>query len=175
MVPFMLEQERWFRWWQVGGVRSAQDKRAHHCMILLSSNMSVVSAVETFKDLVGSVPSNVEIPLDLNAVVVASSWLARLADATARKAGYESIFVEESHWRDHIALTASLRSISSRPAVIAAWSQCTQRAHPYDFHLVDGTAQVIRAGPGLAWLQARYTFKTQVRISLSSGCTTPLI
>jgi hypothetical protein len=123
-------------------------------------NMTVVSAVDTFKNLVGSVPDDIVIPDDIDAIRVATSWLARLAQATRHDEGYEGIFVLESHFRDHIALTASLRPISSRPAVIAAWSQCTQRARPFDFALVPGSARVIRAGPGLAWIQGRYTFGT---------------
>lgn len=69
-----------------------------------------------------------------------------------------------------IALTATLRTFRGRAKVGHALAALAPRAQTSDFQLVLGSSEVVRPPvPGLAWVQALYTFKTGSPAAFCSG------
>ncbi|HYX65225.1 MAG TPA: monooxygenase, partial [Burkholderiales bacterium] len=95
--------------------------------------------------------------------VLASDWLARFAAALADEAALRQLFDVESHWRDVLALTWRIRTVSSRDALVPELSRCAAAARAARFEL-DPTRtpprQVTRAGT--ACIEAIFRFQTSV-------------
>ena len=95
--------------------------------------------------------------------VLASDWLARFAAAQGDEAALRQLFEAESHWRDVLALTWRIRTLSSRDALVPELRRCAAGARAARFEL-DPTRtpprQVMRAGT--ACIEAIFRFETAV-------------
>ncbi len=90
-------------------------------------------------------------------------WLARLEHALAERdhGALEALFHADSHWRDVLALTWSIDTISGRDAVVRELATHAARAPPTGFRLDHGRTpprQVMRAGTDA--IEAIFTFET---------------
>ncbi|KAJ7477704.1 hypothetical protein FB451DRAFT_1243020 [Mycena latifolia] len=112
---------------------------------------------------------NATVPPDLEVKKVAADWMASFASAVEAGdvAGTTRLFIEESHWRDMLALTWDFRTfngIASIQKFLAdrlALIQCSQ------FRVNDRYTALQRPYPDIAWIQVIFDFETKV--GLASG------
>jgi putative flavoprotein involved in K+ transport len=95
----------------------------------------------------------------------ASDWLARFEQALARRddAALRALFHPDSHWRDVLALTWRIRTVTGRDAILPELQGHAARARPSGFRLdPDRTPprRVRRAGTGA--IEAIFRFETEV-------------
>jgi len=81
----------------------------------------------------------------------ASAWLAAFADALSRRdaVAAAALFAADGHWRDVLAFTWQIDTVSGRPAIAAALAQTIGQALPTGFRLPPGRTaprRVTRAG-----------------------------
>src|SRR3954467_15503266 len=94
---------------------------------------------------------------------IANHWLARFESALG--AGdlslLQSLFQAESHWRDVLAFTWRIETVSGAPGIAAAFCSCAERVRPTNFRTdPERTAprQVMRAGTKC--VEAIFRFET---------------
>ncbi len=96
------------------------------------------------------------------AATAAESWLAKFERAlTQPGSSLDELFQPDCHWRDVLALTWDIRTITGRDAVIEALRRYANKARPSGFRLVaDRTAprHVTRAGTRA--IEAIFQFET---------------
>ncbi len=96
---------------------------------------------------------------------VATDWLARFASALTRPDGeaLRALFHSDSHWRDVLALTWGLRTISGGDAIAAALAAHADAVRPAGFRIDPARTaprRVIRAG--VSTVEAIFSFETGV-------------
>ena len=70
-------------------------------------------------------------------------------------------------WRDLCAMTGRFRTFHGSSSVQTAWKATSNQLMPTAFALMQKSSTIVRVAPHLAWIQARFVFKT--RISSCSG------
>jgi putative flavoprotein involved in K+ transport len=96
---------------------------------------------------------------------ISSHWLAKLEAALGKggEAALGELFHPDSHWRDVLALTWRIRTVSGRDAVVHELKGYATKAHPARFELDPG-----RTGPrhatraGTKCIEAIFRFETAV-------------
>ncbi len=100
-----------------------------------------------------------------DADTLATIWLARFA-AAMEQGDAEAVaaqFRPDGHWRDILAFTWDIRSLSGRPAIAAALAPKLAELAPFNFHLPPGRTpprRVIRAGEPV--IEVIFAFETLV-------------
>ena len=93
--------------------------------------------------------------------VLAADWLARFGAALDDEAALRELFHAESHWRDVLALTWRIRTVSSREALVPELRRFAAAARPARFELDPGRTpprEVTRAGKSC--IEAIFRFET---------------
>jgi thioredoxin reductase len=91
-------------------------------------------------------------------------WLARFEQALREPgaASLRALFREDSHWRDVLALTWTIRTLSGADTLLPELQHCAARARPRNFRIDPSRTpprKVTRAGAET--LEAIFTFETQ--------------
>ena len=94
---------------------------------------------------------------------VAADWLARLEKAlsTADRAKLRSLFHVDSHWRDVLALTWQIETVSGGESVVHGLGDHVARTHPSRFAIDSQRTpprRVVRAG--VETIEAIFAFET---------------
>ncbi|KAF8629326.1 hypothetical protein AX15_003509 [Amanita polypyramis BW_CC] len=109
---------------------------------------------------------NATVPDDIDASKVASEWLNVLSAAiesnNAEKAA--SLFVEDSWWRDMLALTWDFRTFRGTSAIKAFLQDRISSARPRAFKLRQDFLGLQRPYEDLAWINAFFDFETETGI-----------
>ena len=82
-------------------------------------------------------------------VTVAQDWLIQFEQALARPEGLAALFHQGSHWRDVLALTWDLRTVSGREAILEELTAQAGPVAPTNFRIAPGRTaprRVKRAG-----------------------------
>lgn len=103
--------------------------------------------------LKGGLPK-AHVPEDVDAQSVAEEAVRLVRELSADK------LVDDALWRDLFTLTGTARTFFSNKTVAEAWRETCEEHKPQDFALVPGSGAVMRPGPGVSWVQAKYTFRT---------------
>lgn len=104
--------------------------------------------------LPGSLPTQ-PIPADTNAPSVAKTFAPFLNGLKPKH------FVDDAIWRDHFALTGSLRSFYSSNSIITAWQETSSQRSIGPIMLDSASATVIRHPTGPAWINCKFSFEGQ--------------
>src|SRR5499427_6036706 len=95
---------------------------------------------------------------------VVENWLAdfELALAAPNDASLRALFLPDCHWRDVLALTWTIQTLSGRDTVVGALKGCATRARPKGFRIAENRTpprRVTRAGT--ATIEAILGFETE--------------
>jgi cation diffusion facilitator CzcD-associated flavoprotein CzcO len=96
-------------------------------------------------------------------VTVAQDWLTQFERALARPETLAALFHPDSHWRDVLALTWDLRTVSGADAILEELTAHAGRAAPTGFRIAQGRVaprRVKRAGAEV--IEAIFAFETGV-------------
>ncbi|KAJ6600169.1 hypothetical protein B0H10DRAFT_2230969 [Mycena sp. CBHHK59/15] len=109
---------------------------------------------------------NATVPPDVDANKTASDWLTAFASRAEAGdvAGVLGLFIEESHWRDMLALTWDFRTFHGAPNIQKFLSDRLALAQMTAFRIRGEYTSLQRPYPDLAWIQAVFDFETQVGV-----------
>src|ERR1700710_1425827 len=97
--------------------------------------------------------------------IAADNWLARFESALAEPGGglLKTLFHQDSHWRDVLALSWDIQTVSGADAILRELSVHAGRAEPAGFAIdpdPDATRKVTRAGTNA--IEAMFKFETAI-------------
>lgn len=97
---------------------------------------------------------------------LAQTWLTAFERALSRgeRSSLKRLFIEESYWRDQIALTWDMRQAHGREQVLSGLLDAAQRAKPRDFALADRHPH-----PSLASVLGRDVIEVYVSFKVEHG------
>lgn len=109
---------------------------------------------------------NATVPNDLDVQKVASEWLDLLSNAIELNNPDKavSLFVEDSWWRDMLALTWDFRTFRGVPAIKTFLRDRVGVTHPRAFKLRQDFLGLQRPYEDLAWINAFFDFETDTGI-----------
>jgi thioredoxin reductase len=129
-----------------------------------ASEMYTVSSTK-FDDLPGNLPED-RVPHDLDpqSLVDLSQFVKRaLEDLRA------DVLVADALWRDLLAMTGRVQTLSGASNIPQNWSQNSTERHPTDISAND--ARVSRVAPGSSWVDVPFTFSTKQNRGLAGRCS----
>jgi putative flavoprotein involved in K+ transport len=94
-----------------------------------------------------------------------ADWLDAFNRALSEPSGLSlsRLFLPDSHWRDAVALTGELRTVSGRAAICAALASAAQRLRPASFEVDPGRCPPrVLERAGVSTLEAILRFRTRV-------------
>lgn len=106
------------------------------------------------------------VPSDVDEKVVASSWFTSFA-ASAEAGdvgGLLDLFIENSSWRDLLALTWEFRTFIGRPLIKQFLSDRLESAQIKALKLRNDSVGLHKPMPDLAWIGGMFDFETEVGI-----------
>lgn len=110
---------------------------------------------------------NATVPDDVDAHSIASEWLAALAaalESDSNLAAINSLFVEDSWWRDMLSLTWDFRTFRGISSIITFLKDRIRFTHPKSFSLRQDLLGLQRPYHDIAWINALFDFETDVGI-----------
>ena len=109
---------------------------------------------------------NATVPNDLDVQKVASEWLNALSNAIESKNSDDAVrlFVEDSWWRDMLALTWDFRTFRGAPAIRTFLHDRIGVVHPRSFKLRQDFLGLQRPYEDIAWINAFFDFETDAGI-----------
>ncbi|KAJ7347250.1 hypothetical protein DFH08DRAFT_867664 [Mycena albidolilacea] len=112
---------------------------------------------------------NATIAPDLDVPKVATTWMESFASfvEAGDAAGTVGLFIEESHWRDMLALTWDFRTFHGAPDIHKFLSDRLATFKITNVRIKDGSSMLLRPYPDVAWISLMFDFETQ--IGLASG------
>jgi hypothetical protein len=112
---------------------------------------------------------NATIAPDLDVPKVATTWMESFASfvEAGDAAGIVGLFIEESHWRDMLALTWDFRTFHGAPDIHKFLSDRLATFKITNVRIKDGSSMLLRPYPDIAWISLMFDFETQ--IGLASG------
>ncbi|KAJ7662439.1 hypothetical protein B0H17DRAFT_1093497 [Mycena rosella] len=112
---------------------------------------------------------NVTVPPDLDVNKVAAQWMASFSFAVeaGNVGGIMSLFIDESHWRDMLALTWDFRTFNGAASIQQFLADRLVPAHLSHFRINDEYTALLRPYPDIAWIHVLFDFETQ--LGLASG------
>ncbi|KAF8209052.1 hypothetical protein K438DRAFT_1573180 [Mycena galopus ATCC 62051] len=112
---------------------------------------------------------NSTIAADLDVPRVATTWLASFASfvQAGDADGVVGLFIEESHWRDMLALTWDFRTFHGVSNIHSLLYDRLATSKPTNFRVKEGSPALLRPYPDLAWVNVMFDFETNV--GLASG------
>ncbi|KAK2739782.1 hypothetical protein FQN57_006479 [Myotisia sp. PD_48] len=111
------------------------------------------STSRIINSLPGSLPT-APIDEDTDPVTVASAYVSNLSQLSAAD------LTENALWRDQFALTGNSRTFHTPDQILTAWNDTGAVHKPSDFKPIPNSERVVRLGSESAWVEARYSFKT---------------
>ncbi len=102
---------------------------------------------------------------DSSSMLAAKRWLDEFAKAlaSADEARLASLFAGECHWRDILAFTWDLRTLSGAVAIAELMAKSVERAAPRQVQLAEGrTAPRLVTRAGVRTVEAIFSFETAV-------------
>ena len=144
-------------------------KQAQYSDSYCSANLILMS-IDISTLLVPRLPTlpnlNATVPNDLDVQKVASQWLNSLSSAIGSNTldDAASLFVEDSWWRDMLALTWDFRTFRGVPAITTFLSDRIEATHPRAFKLRQDFLGLQRPYEDLAWINCFFDFETDTGI-----------
>ena len=109
---------------------------------------------------------NATVPDQLNIEQVAFRWLTKLA-ATVESRNVDNLaglFMEDSWWRDMLALTWDFRTFRGTSSITSFLRDCIDSARPKTFKLRREFLELQRPDDDIAWITALFDFETEVGV-----------
>lgn len=109
---------------------------------------------------------NATVPDDVDAPKIASEWLAALAGCleSDNPTGVNSLFVEDSWWRDMFSLTWDFRTFHGISSIVSFLKDRIKSTHPRSFKLRQDFLELQRPFDDIAWIIALFDFETDTGI-----------
>ncbi|KAL1678256.1 hypothetical protein EV122DRAFT_212285 [Schizophyllum commune] len=106
---------------------------------------------------------------EVDANALATEWFDQFARAASAgdAAATVDLFIYGSYWRDILALTWDFRTFHGADKIRSFLTDQLPVMHPRDFRLTPGSAGLFRQYTDLVWVNALFTFETDV--GLASG------
>ena len=103
-------------------------------------------------------------PVDVDADAVADSWLHQLTHCieTGDIDAVASLLLEGAYWRDMLALTWEFRTFQGVGPIKQFLTDQLPVAHFSTLKLMPGNAEFQQPYPDVAWIQATFSFETEV-------------
>lgn len=122
----------------------------------------------SFDAVPGQLPSLAEpIPPETDHVAIAQGAISNLSWLSPEH------LTPDALWKDLMALTGRLKTISGPPSITKSWSRGASIRQPTDFEMISGSSRIMRhpadASGKCAWVAARFSFRTQGK--LETGCS----
>ncbi|KAJ7090179.1 hypothetical protein C8R44DRAFT_818281 [Mycena epipterygia] len=107
---------------------------------------------------------NATVPQDLDVSKVAAAWMVSFVSCVEAGdvAGVTKLFIDESHWRDMLALTWDFRSFHGAPSIQNFLSDRLASAQLTNFRIKDQFTALQQPYPDIAWIQVIFDFETSV-------------
>lgn len=102
--------------------------------------------------LPGSLPK-AQIKPDTDHAAIAQAVVQKLGSLTAND------FASDAFWRDLWTLTNTVRTIFGAQRIGSAWKKTCELHEPVDFELVPSGSRIAANMPGVAWIEAVFSFK----------------
>ncbi|GME33657.1 Aromatic-ring hydroxylase-like protein [Neofusicoccum parvum] len=112
----------------------------------------------------GPLPST-PIPEDVDHASIAARAVGQLHNLEA------SVLTDDAMLRDQVALTGTYRTFYGSRTVELAWKELAAANRPQGFSMITGSSHVIRAGPALHWIDARFTVSLQPENKRQKDCS----
>lgn len=106
--------------------------------------------------LPGGLPK-AHVPEDADLDAVAQIALKLVEDLKADN------LIEDALWRDLFTVTGTARTFHTNKTIASAWNEVAKLHQPHNFQIAPGSATVMRPGPGISWVQVKYSFRTSAR------------
>ena len=108
------------------------------------------------------------LPEDLNVTEIAREWLSKFASAiqSGETAEVVNLLVDDSFWRDVLAITWDFRTFRGHPGIRKFLDDRLHIANLTTFELGDAT--LVKLPPSVAWIQGIFTFEV-AEFGLGSG------
>ncbi|TDL21218.1 FAD/NAD-binding domain-containing protein [Rickenella mellea] len=105
-----------------------------------------------------------KIPESLDAKAVASKWFTGFSEAIAAEDAHKVVdmVVEDAFWRDMLALTWEFRTFQGTPRILRFLTDRLSEAKLQALKLDEGTVELQKPFPDIAWIHAQFTFETAV-------------
>lgn len=114
---------------------------------------------------------NARLPTSLDAKAVASAWFKQFAKhvEAGDAPGTSALFLEDSFWRDHLALTWEFRTFHGSERIVHFLADVLASADTKmtNLKIEEDHVELQTPYPDLAWIEAFFTFETSV--GLGSG------
>ncbi|KAF4592656.1 FAD/NAD(P)-binding domain-containing protein [Pleurotus pulmonarius] len=106
------------------------------------------------------------VPDDLDTKHVATEWFRSFASLaeSGDAGGVANLFLDHSAWRDILSLTWDFRTFAGRGKIATFLKDRLSVAKPHNFQLDANSVGLQRPYPDLAWIQAFFSFDTDVGI-----------
>lgn len=98
---------------------------------------------------------SVDISDTVDHLAIATKGLQRLSTLSQNDLASNAI------WRDHLALTGTLRTFFRPERFARTWDMLAARQRPGSFKVIDGASRVARFGPLNCWVEARFQFRIE--------------
>ena len=122
--------------------------------------------------LPGSLPADARLPAGKNFEADCQEVVNHFGRAveTGEWSTLSDLFIDSSFWRDHLALTATMRTFYGKSTIVDVWTTLTPQRRLHSFELVPDSVATIRFNPGrLEWVQFRYQFRSETPSAVASG------
>ncbi|KAJ6550423.1 hypothetical protein DFH09DRAFT_1366721 [Mycena vulgaris] len=107
---------------------------------------------------------NATVAPDLDVKKIAAEWMASFVSCidTGDVSGITGLFIEESHWRDMLALTWDFRTFHGAASIQKFLADRLASAQLSGFRVNDKYTALQRPYPDLAWIGVIFDFETQI-------------
>jgi hypothetical protein len=72
-----------------------------------------------------------------------------------------TLLTEDTLWRDLFALTGTARTLHGMDRIQSTWKKLCAVHKPYEFKLAPGGVTIAKPAPTLAWINVKFSFRTQ--------------
>ncbi|KAJ7159293.1 hypothetical protein C8R43DRAFT_882040 [Mycena crocata] len=112
---------------------------------------------------------NASVPSNLDVQDVANKWMAAFASyvEAGDVPGIVGLFIDESHWRDMLALTWDFRTFHGTASIEKFLTDRLVVTKPANFRVKNELTQLECPYPDIAWIRVVFDFETEV--GLASG------
>ena len=78
-----------------------------------------------------------------------------------------TLLLEDAFWRDLFCFTGTARTFCGSKLIERAWTELCDAYGPHDFKLIPSSVHVMRLAPMLSWIDARFAFRIEGRLSMT--------
>ncbi|KAJ7649638.1 hypothetical protein FB45DRAFT_986221 [Roridomyces roridus] len=118
---------------------------------------------------------NATVPADLDAKKIAADWMASFVSCaeSGNVAEFADLFIDESHWRDMLALTWDFRTFNGLADIRQFLTDRLAASHLTNFRIRDEMTMLLRPYPDIAWINLVFDFETKTGLALGIARLVP--